>query len=190
MKKVFIVFLVFAYLNCYLGCYSSKTTVIPVGEFTANSKWVGVNFDELVKSTNKNSLKVITTDSTEYNFDANTYQFKNDKLYGLAKSESGVVRLSKSEIQSLIIVRDDLTNDFIELTLMTMDSVYYFYEIYERHYQAAVEKRFYKIPINQIDFITAKSSEFSAGETVALIMGIGFMAFAIFIAIVAINPGF
>ena len=70
MKKVLIVFLVFAYLNCYMGCY--KSTMVPVDAV------------ENKLDTNKNdmALEVFTVDSLRYIFAKNSYRFINDTLVG------------------------------------------------------------------------------------------------------------
>ena len=74
MKKVFIMFLVFAYLNCYMGCSSKKMIIFPVNELYTESKEFDVTFDELspqskeleinleeiVQSTDKYSIIIIT----------------------------------------------------------------------------------------------------------------------------------
>ena len=89
MKKVFIVFLIFAYLNCYMGCV--KSTPITVA------------FDELDRSTNDNPLVVMTKDSTEYYFDADMYRFLGDTLDGIARvnDQSERVKLAGSDIVSI-----------------------------------------------------------------------------------------
>jgi hypothetical protein len=70
MKKVLVVFLVFAYMNCYLGCTTSKKMIITDKEVDT-----GTNNDDLI---------VMTIDSTCYFFEANMYRFKNDSLDGIA----------------------------------------------------------------------------------------------------------
>ena len=69
MKKVLIVLLIFAYMNCYLGCTSK----------------VIITDKEVDTGTNNDDLIVVTKDSIHYYFDANMYQFKNDSLDGMAK---------------------------------------------------------------------------------------------------------
>ena len=72
MKKVLLVFLVFAYMNCYLGCTSK----------------VNITDKEVDTGTNNDDLIVVTKDSTHYYFDANMYRFENDSLDGIAKTNS------------------------------------------------------------------------------------------------------
>ena len=69
MKKVIIVLLIFAYMNCYLGCTSK----------------VIITDKELDTGNNNDDLVVVTKDSIHYYFDANMYRFENDSLDGIAK---------------------------------------------------------------------------------------------------------
>jgi hypothetical protein len=69
MKKVLIVLLIFAYMNCYLGCTSK----------------VIITDKEVDTETNNDDLIVVTKDSIHYYFDANMYRFENDSLDGIAK---------------------------------------------------------------------------------------------------------
>ena len=69
MKKLLIVLLIFAYMNCYFGCATKYV-------FTDK---------ELDTGTNNDNLIVVTKDSIHYYFDANMYRFENDSLDGIAK---------------------------------------------------------------------------------------------------------
>lgn len=71
MKKVLIVFLMFAYAKCYMGCTSSKV--------------IKVTYDDLDKSTNDYSFEVMITDSVEFYFDTGMYRFLNDTIDGITE---------------------------------------------------------------------------------------------------------
>ena len=73
MKKVLSVILVFAYLNCYMGCFNS--TIVPVA----------VVENELDTKRNDMALQVVTVDSLHYIFEENSYRFINDTLIGKAQ---------------------------------------------------------------------------------------------------------
>jgi len=87
MKKVFIVFLVSAYLNCYIGCVAKKQEIT-------------VSYPDLDKSTNDFPLQVMTIDSTKYYFDADMYRFLGDTLDGIANvnGEPTRIKLGSSQI--------------------------------------------------------------------------------------------
>ena len=69
MKKVLIVFQIFAYLNCYFGCTTSRSFVVS-----------GSELPESLDHGNKYPIQIITLDSTHYAFEKHTYRFKNDTL--------------------------------------------------------------------------------------------------------------
>ena len=89
MKKVLIVFLVFAYLNCYMGCTTTKVTTH--------------TFDEFDKSNNDKSITLMSKDSIKYHFDANMYRFLNDTINGVTEinGKSQRIKLAKPEIVSI-----------------------------------------------------------------------------------------
>ena len=67
MKKVFVVFLVFAYINCYFGCTTTKTLVRTVDDLHSD--------DDV-------PLRFITRDSTYYVLEKGTYNVEEDTLIG------------------------------------------------------------------------------------------------------------
>ena len=93
MKKVFIVFLVFAYMNSYMGCAPTPTKI------------TRKTYDEFDKSNIDESIIVMTKDSTEYYFEPLYYRFINVRIIGTAKiidqSEEKTVNLARSEILSI-----------------------------------------------------------------------------------------
>ena len=93
MKKVLVVFLVFAYMNCYMGCTSTKIVQI------------GVEDNELNTNGNDMPLTIITYDSVHYYFEENSYTFKNDTLIGrgLKNNEEQMkwIKIPFGEIQKI-----------------------------------------------------------------------------------------
>jgi len=80
MKKVLIVFLIFAYLNCYFGCTTTKT--FSVG---------GSELPERLNQSNDYDLEIMTVDSVQYLFGAGMYRFNNDTLVGMIQENDGKV---------------------------------------------------------------------------------------------------
>ena len=89
MKKVFILFFVFAYMSCYLGCAAETQEII-------------VAYHELDKSTNDFPLKVMTMDSVKYYFAGEMYRFLGDTLDGITNvnGESRRIRLANCQCQN------------------------------------------------------------------------------------------
>ena len=69
MKKIISAFLVLAYLNCYLGCTSTKILTVE-----------GSELPESLNHSNEYALQIVTVDSARYAFEKHTYRFRNDTL--------------------------------------------------------------------------------------------------------------
>ena len=95
MKKVLIVFLIFAHMNCYLGC--AKKFIITDKELDTetndNNLFVSIKNPvfhmripehDTKDSTDSLLNPYVPWDSLHYIFEANMYRFKNDSLDGIA----------------------------------------------------------------------------------------------------------
>ncbi len=80
MKKVLIVFLIFAYLNCYFGCTTTK-----------NFSVAGSELPESLNQSNKYDLEIMTVGSVQYLFGAGMYRFNNDTLIGMIQENTGKI---------------------------------------------------------------------------------------------------
>jgi len=58
VKKVLIVFLIFAYMHCYLGCTTTRSYVVG-----------GSELNESLNHGNEYPIQIITLDSTRYAFE-------------------------------------------------------------------------------------------------------------------------
>jgi hypothetical protein len=104
MKKVLIVFLVLAYMNCYLGCYNSSIVPLNVND---NAKEI---------ENNEMALLFLMADSTRYYFEENSYTFKNDTIIGKAyknnEAQKKWVKLARSETYQ--IYKEEKTFDILK----------------------------------------------------------------------------
>jgi len=80
MKKVFIGFLVFAYMNCYLGCTTTNSVRVS-----------GSELPETLNQSNDYPLEIVTVDSVKYSFGAKMYRFKSDTLIGMVQENDGKI---------------------------------------------------------------------------------------------------
>jgi hypothetical protein len=122
MKKVLILFLLFAYVNCYIGC--STTT-----------RLTRKNYDEFNKAKIDEPVIVKTKDLNEYYFRPFNCHFYNDRITGTAKindeSEYKWVRLAGSDILSISIVQEDkslkiITTVGVIFTALSLVGILYF----------------------------------------------------------------
>ena len=105
MKKVLTVFLIFAYVNCYMGCFRGTIKDDPSASNTIS---------DLEKSGYDGGLTVMTTDSVIYTFDSDQYWFKNGSIDGIAEisdeskhgSKTARVKLAGSDIISITKVEN------------------------------------------------------------------------------------
>ena len=106
MKKVLIVFFIFAYVNCYFSCTSKQQNIIRI------------DYDNFDKSNTDENIIVMSKDSMEYHFQANKYRFLNDSIEGFINKtgKSQRVALAKSDI--IYITKDKDSSDRYTIELI------------------------------------------------------------------------
>ncbi len=109
MNKVFVVLMVLAYLNCYLGC--TTTTVIRMGV----SELSEVNYDS--------DIEVVLNDSTNYFFRAGACRVIGDTLRGKifqdGHPQSKLIKIPLTDIEQINVSTEEIkTFETISLTLL------------------------------------------------------------------------
>ena len=91
MKKLLTVFLIFAYINCYFSCSTTKTLVRTVDDLDSD--------DEV-------PLRLITNDSTYPVLEKGTYYVKGDTLIGRgwANKKGAYLRTGENKWHKIAII--------------------------------------------------------------------------------------
>ena len=98
MKKVFIMFLAFAYLNCYLGCTTTRVIRMGVSELSE------VNYDS--------DIEVVRNDSTNYFFRAGACRVIGDTLRGKifqdGDPQSKLIKIPLKDIEQINVSTEEI----------------------------------------------------------------------------------